>query len=110
MPPDRSQWTAIAESLLERACLRAPAEPEELAALLGLNLVRRLGPGVELVGREIRYDASAEGARRQRLISEGVARWGLRSCLVPASDLAIHAVVAALRAGAPVVASRSEAF
>jgi hypothetical protein len=99
MNADRTQWSALAATLLEITHLQAPVEADELAALCGLNLVRRPGPGMELVGTELRYDASAEGAQRQRLLLEGVSRWALRSCLISESDLAIHCVVRGLSAG-----------
>jgi len=96
---DRRQWTAVAPLLLEMSGIPHPVDAAHLARKCRLTLVRRPGPGVELVGSELRYDATAAGEQRQRLIAEGIARWALRVCVVPESDLAVHTIMRGLLGG-----------
>ena len=90
---DRGQWTRIPALLLQLARLSPPLDMRVLARACGLTLVPFAGDLGALHGTEIHYDDSAAHGAQQRMIADGIARWGLRACGVVESDLAVHCVV-----------------
>lgn len=66
-----------------------------------LTLIKRPGPGGELIDDEIHYDEDAVGSARQRILAKCVVTWCLRVCGEPESDIAVHCIVQALTVGLP---------